>query len=194
MGCACFENPESILEVLVAMGSIGNPNEELETVYYGNIVEHLSRKAICEDITALHQDVTDSFHASIILQLLAIGSVQLQHQKDLAKKIEKQEKKFIIQKRKVIDPFKKLNDIKYTCPTLDANEVEKKKLIDFEDYVMESLKNYPVSPEIFLEHSSFRQWWKEYKAIKGYSYNSTLAGFINNRKSKKYATGDLQFD
>ncbi|KAJ7970897.1 senescence-associated carboxylesterase [Quillaja saponaria] len=90
-GCSCFENPESILEFLGRMRSVGNRNKEMESVEYGNIVERLSRKAICEDVIPWSQDETDSFiaatinkgkkdlfTATIILQLIAIGLLQLQ--------------------------------------------------------------------------------------------------------------------
>lgn len=54
------------------------------------------------------------------------------------------------------------------------NEEAKNKLLKFEEYVYELLKNYAVSPEIFLPQSSYMRWWNEYKAIKGSSYDSTL--------------------
>ncbi|KAJ7970892.1 senescence-associated carboxylesterase [Quillaja saponaria] len=128
-GFSCFENPESILGFLVGMSPVGNPNKEMESVEYGNIVKRLSRKAICEDVIAWSQDETDAFQASIILQLIAIGLLQLQQlqqQKDLIKKINKQEKKFIIQKRKVFDPSKKLNDMKIYMAYLEWYKKESK--------------------------------------------------------------------
>ncbi|XP_019427196.1 PREDICTED: LOW QUALITY PROTEIN: senescence-associated carboxylesterase 101-like [Lupinus angustifolius] len=67
-----------------------------------------------------------------------------------------------------------------------------------QDYVnkkrYKALKNYEVSPEIFLPKSSYMSWWKEYKAIKGSSYDSTLASFMGNtRNYKQYALGTFDF-
>nr|AFK45855.1 unknown [Lotus japonicus] len=60
-----------------------------------------------------------------------------------------------------------------SCKELKGKEKEEasKKLVDFEEYVYELLKNYAVSPEIFLEKSSFMRWWVGYKGIKGTSYS-----------------------
>ncbi|KAK2365690.1 senescence-associated carboxylesterase [Trifolium repens] len=48
---------------------------------------------------------------------------------------------------------------------LKDNEEVLKKLVEFEDYVYGLLKDYAVSPEIFLSQSSYMCWWKDYKAI-----------------------------
>ncbi|KAI3784762.1 hypothetical protein L1987_43867 [Smallanthus sonchifolius] len=46
------------------------------------------------------------------------------------------------------------------------------KLEKFEAYVMRGIKNYSVSPDIFLEGSSLMEWWKKYKEYKGTGYAS----------------------
>ncbi|KAM3250900.1 hypothetical protein P3L10_004970 [Capsicum annuum] len=51
-------------------------------------------------------------------------------------------------------------------------ESARKKLIKFEQYVMDVINNFLVSPEIFLPQSSFMLWWKEYSSIVGNSYTS----------------------
>ena len=52
-GASCFENPDLILYLLMVMGSpIGGTNQELQTDHYKEVVEHLTRKAICKDISA----------------------------------------------------------------------------------------------------------------------------------------------
>ncbi|TKY50377.1 Senescence-associated carboxylesterase 101 [Spatholobus suberectus] len=82
---------------------------------------------------------------------------------------------------------KELNVVKEKEETL-------KKLVEFEEYVYGLLKNYAVSPEIFLAQSSYMRWWNEYKAIKGTSYSSTLASFMNDaRKREQYALGAYDF-
>uniref|UniRef100_A0A5B7BW51 EDS1 EP domain-containing protein n=1 Tax=Davidia involucrata TaxID=16924 RepID=A0A5B7BW51_DAVIN len=60
-------------------------------------------------------------------------------------------------------------------------------LIKFEKYVMDLIKNYAASPEIFLEQSSFMKWWGQYQMITGSSHNSSLADFMRNRKYISYA-------
>nr|AFK38408.1 unknown [Medicago truncatula] len=68
------------------------------------------------------------------------------------------------------------------------------KLVEFEDYVYGLLKDYAVSPEIFLRQSSYMSWWKDYKAIKGSSYTSKLANFMNDAgKIKLYGLGAYDF-
>jgi len=69
-----------------------------------------------------------------------------------------------------------------------------KKLFEFEEYVYELLKDYEVSPDIFLVQSSYIHWWNEYKAIKGSPYTSALANFMNDdTKIKQYAIGAYDF-
>ena len=68
------------------------------------------------------------------------------------------------------------------------------KLVEFEDYVYGLLKDYAVSPEIFLRQSSYMSWWKEYKAIKGSSHTSKLANFMNDDlKIRLYGLGAYDF-
>ncbi|XP_060958170.1 senescence-associated carboxylesterase 101 [Cannabis sativa] len=67
----------------------------------------------------------------------------------------------------------------------------KEKLKLFEDYVFDLLKNYAVSPEIFLKGSSFSLWWKDYKEVMGRNYNSPLTNFMNTHKYEDYAKGNF---
>lgn len=77
------------------------------------------------------------------------------------------------------------------CKTLKiSNEpLIRNKLIDFEQYVMQQIKNYAVSPDIFLKGSSFMQWWMEYKSVIESSYVSDLTGFMKNGNYNRYANG-----
>ena len=66
------------------------------------------------------------------------------------------------------------------------------KLIEFENYVLDLMKNYAVSPEIFLTGISFMKWWVKYRKIKGTSYSLRLTNLTNNAENyDKYATGCL---
>nr|AFK43077.1 unknown [Lotus japonicus] len=84
-----------------------------------------------------------------------------------------------------------------SCKELKAakeKEEELKKLVEFEEYVYKLLKNYAVSPEIFLEKSSFMFWWIEYKGIKGTSYSSPLVSFMNIAANRdQYTLGAYDF-
>ncbi|KAI6705809.1 hypothetical protein NL676_008771 [Syzygium grande] len=55
------------------------------------------------------------------------------------------------------------------CISLDSgespNKFERRKLIKFEEYVMGLINNCAVSLDIFLEKSSYMQWWREYEKI-----------------------------
>ncbi|KAG2300462.1 hypothetical protein Bca52824_036934 [Brassica carinata] len=64
------------------------------------------------------------------------------------------------------------------------------KLVGFEDYVWEIIRKREVSPEIFLEKSSFMTWWKEYKEIKGTrdGFGSSPSHFIEFMNTGKYKT------
>ncbi|XP_030954040.1 senescence-associated carboxylesterase 101-like isoform X2 [Quercus lobata] len=78
-----------------------------------------------------------------------------------------------------------------------SSEMEKQSsrdsLFEFENYVYGLIKNYAVSPEIFLQGSSFMQWWREYEKIMGTSYSSNLTKLMKDYKNyDKYATGSLK--
>lgn len=63
-----------------------------------------------------------------------------------------------------------------------------KKLEDFENYVFNLIKNYAVSPEIFLKDSSFMLWWRSYKKfIKDRPL--PLTKFMTSSSYKRYETG-----
>jgi len=67
----CFENPESVLELLVS--SINDQRQGFEAAEYGKLVENLYRKAICKDFTSRGLNLTHStsLNACIYLQLCA---------------------------------------------------------------------------------------------------------------------------
>ncbi|KAF7802872.1 senescence-associated carboxylesterase 101-like [Senna tora] len=345
-GSSCFENPESILMLLRAMRPI---NQGLKIFGYENVVESLNCKAICKDDTsAVDVSHLKELQVSLTLQLWALGFAHVKNIdiKTLAKDIEKQEMIYILKKRKVFDPSRKLNDVKINMAqlewykkiskthkrgyydsfkkgestsdldtvtfiktlnnywrdmvaeaemkpqkegtkfrtrwlyagtnyrrmvepldiaqyykdggrdyvtrgrsehyrqlekwveeeekpdsisrhnvesilTLDSlfwahveealilckklkggmshcgeaeKEVVKQKLVKFEDYVYGELKKYAVSPEIFLEGSSFMSWWKEYVGTLESGYDSRLFNFMRNVANRQqYETGVYDF-
>lgn len=52
----------------------------------------------------------------------------------------------------------------------------------------DAIKNNAVSLDIFLEGSSFRQWWNKYEEIMGSSYCSSLHDEILGRDGSMLAT------
>ncbi|KAK4272070.1 hypothetical protein QN277_020670 [Acacia crassicarpa] len=81
------------------------------------------------------------------------------------------------------------------CKAAGSSVAEQKeatmKLDEFEEYVYGLLKNYTVSPEIFLQGSSYMKWWNEYKKFKGALHGSRLANFMKNYA--KYGDGEYEF-
>ncbi|XP_059670212.1 senescence-associated carboxylesterase 101-like isoform X1 [Cornus florida] len=80
-----------------------------------------------------------------------------------------------------------------SCKSFQARETSpadkessREKLKEFDRYAMNLINNFGVSTEIFLERSSFMQWWEEYDKIMGTEYNSELIHFMRNRKHKQY--------
>ncbi|KAJ9683500.1 hypothetical protein PVL29_019185 [Vitis rotundifolia] len=73
--------------------------------------------------------------------------------------------------------------------TLEQGKSSWDNLVKFEEYVMEQINNYAVSPEIFLGESSFMKWWGLYE---GYidtcsnSHRSPLISFMKNGSDRLY--------
>ncbi|KAK2973406.1 hypothetical protein RJ640_011640 [Escallonia rubra] len=61
-------------------------------------------------------------------------------------------------------------------------EVSLENLVEFENYMMNSIEKYSVSTEVFLEGSTFMKFWQDYIAIRGNSYESKLTSFMKNKK------------
>ncbi|KAI6682679.1 hypothetical protein NL676_036560 [Syzygium grande] len=66
-----------------------------------------------------------------------------------------------------------------SCRRLDRASSEQEKLTKFEEYVMDLIKKHKVSSDIFLEKSSYMQWWREYQDK--VSHQSPLVNYMKNR-------------
>lgn len=65
-----------------------------------------------------------------------------------------------------------------------------KSLKDFEDYVYDLIRNYGVSPEIFLKESTFMKWWKAYGWIlMGEEDDSKLVRFMRDSRYRRGKDG-----
>lgn len=74
-GCACFEDPDSVLELKAAMGSNPGSNEGsqmVNNVDYGEILKHLRDGLfVCSGVSQLLG--SSSLRAGLALQLVAVG-------------------------------------------------------------------------------------------------------------------------
>ncbi|XP_030968668.1 senescence-associated carboxylesterase 101-like [Quercus lobata] len=122
LGCSCFENPQTILELLMAAYSGSPENQDPNKVFesYGTLVEHLNRKVLCKDATD-HESLIDwtkgPLRAGIITQLAAIGLMQLQQPPNvdiniIITKIESVAKSEAILNSCFVNPIRGLNEIK----------------------------------------------------------------------------------
>ncbi|KAJ6854496.1 hypothetical protein NC651_039422 [Populus alba x Populus x berolinensis] len=94
----------------------------------------------------------------------------------------------------------KVEDALISCEVLKAETscpVEKqsaKENLDlFEQYAMEQINNYAVSPEIFLKQSSFVKWWKSFQEIIETSHDSPLCDFMKNGRYLQYEKQSASF-
>ncbi|XP_029125088.1 senescence-associated carboxylesterase 101 [Cajanus cajan] len=122
----CFENPDNVLELLIAMDSTRDQNQGFKSANYGNIVKNLNHKTISNDFITVAGNMTrpesnSVLASSISLQLGTLGLTphmqveQPQQNIDiitLEGKMIKLEQKFIYQKKVMFSPSKKLNLIK----------------------------------------------------------------------------------
>ncbi|KAL6143336.1 hypothetical protein ACLB2K_054031 [Fragaria x ananassa] len=88
-----------------------------------------------------------------------------------------------------------VEEARILCTLVKNGSVEEKERVlqelkIFEAYVYGSLKNYALSPEIFLEKSSFMQWLKEYKGVVEQPYSSLLLDFMKERNYEAYQKGE----
>ncbi|KAL4601098.1 hypothetical protein ACB092_11G247800 [Castanea dentata] len=144
LGCSCFEDHQTILELLTATNSgtpkDQDPNKVFES--YGTFVKDLNRKVICKDTTddeSLIDWTTTPFQAGIITQLVAIGLVQSQllqqpQSADIIAKIERREKMVATLKEKAFDPTRGLNEKKVLMAYLEQyKKVSKDERVGYYD-------------------------------------------------------------
>ncbi|GMI68423.1 hypothetical protein HRI_000511600 [Hibiscus trionum] len=141
-GCTCSENPEAVSEVLMVFGTEDAANEERTIHVYGRIVEQLEWAIFRKGISQLGKPMLSSLQAGTTLQLEAIRirNEQNHQQKsdeldNLIKKLEELEVTRLLNKRKVFDPAKKLNDIKIKMAYLEwYKKVAKAKGTGYYDF------------------------------------------------------------
>nr|XP_023895082.1 senescence-associated carboxylesterase 101-like isoform X2 [Quercus suber]POE57794.1 senescence-associated carboxylesterase 101 [Quercus suber] len=144
LGCSCFEDPQTILELLMVAYSGSPENQDPNKVFesYGTFVEHLNCKVLCKDTTdheSLIDWTTPTLRAGIITQLAAIGLVRSQQLQNLdinsvIEKTERREKIVAISNKQAFDPTKGLNEIKVYMAYLEQyKKVSKDDRIGYYD-------------------------------------------------------------
>uniref|UniRef100_F6HV25 Senescence-associated carboxylesterase 101 n=1 Tax=Vitis vinifera TaxID=29760 RepID=F6HV25_VITVI len=121
LGCACFDNPDLILELLKVISS--EVAGGLQDVDYGEILRNLKERAICKGLPQVGERFANPFSAGIIMELETIGFNQtklLQHNIDIETVISamEAEARNLTQKNKASDA-KKLNEIKIDMTRLE---------------------------------------------------------------------------
>lgn len=170
-GCACFEEPESTLELLKAMGSkfVGSQNSQNSLCFtdYRVILENLKHRSIYRGISQLHGSIMDPLLVGITMQLTTIG-VETQGDggvlNSLTTNTVARAKNFLIRRRNVFDPNKKLNDRKVDMAYLEWY----KKVAEDEGGYYDSYKNGQSGSrdkiksrgEIIKHHRILTQYWK----------------------------------
>ncbi|KAI4351500.1 hypothetical protein L6164_005866 [Bauhinia variegata] len=160
-GFACFENPESILKLLLVLGSLSHTTQ-VQNDHYGIIVEDLKHKAISKEFIACTENMTYStpLQSNIIMQLLTLGFAQLQEEQflGLVKSMELQENTLC--KKKKFDPFKKLNDMKIRMAYLEwyKKEGKTRRMGYYDSYKKAYLQS---DHDVVLYKKDLTLYWKK---------------------------------
>ncbi|CAA3016994.1 senescence-associated carboxylesterase 101-like isoform X1 [Olea europaea subsp. europaea] len=167
-GCACFEEPESTLELLKAMGSkfVGNQNSQnsLRFTDYREILENLKHRSIYKGISQLDVSIMDPLLAGITMEITTIGVETQGDGGSLTTHTAERAKKSFIRKKNVFDPNKKLNDRKVDMAYLEWY----KKVAEEEGGYYDSYKfgqsgsrdKIKSREEIVKRHRILTQYWK----------------------------------
>ncbi|KAK3413278.1 hypothetical protein EUGRSUZ_I01845 [Eucalyptus grandis] len=117
LGGACFEAPDTIIELLTLMSRERNGGTADSQIFnYKSVIESLEQRLICKNHSAFSVLDADSFQAGINVQVAAIGLMQIQLQNmdsdALWRKIVMPEKDILERKNQALDPAKALNKMK----------------------------------------------------------------------------------
>ncbi|KAM7506660.1 hypothetical protein LguiA_017113 [Lonicera macranthoides] len=167
-GCAHFDQPESVFELMVAMRSenVGNIDLTNTQINYGEVLERLKENAICVGISKMGDSAVNPLRVGLTLQLEAIGVIKTQQQnndtKTLIEKLEKRQENILKRKRNIVDPKRKLNDIKISMAFL---EWYKKVTVNqggyYDGYKHADTKDEKMSKAEIVRHQIIlTQYWK----------------------------------
>ncbi|CBI34976.3 unnamed protein product, partial [Vitis vinifera] len=162
LGCACFDNPDLILELLKVISS--EVAGGLRDVDYRKILINLKERAIFKGLQQVGERFADPLSAGIIMDLEIIGFDQtklLRHNIDINTviRILGAEARILAHKNKASDA-KKLNDIKIHMAQL---EWYKKKSKDLNKGYYDCFKNQGLKRDIKIEQyrGHLTIYWKD---------------------------------
>ncbi|KAJ4960954.1 hypothetical protein NE237_020864 [Protea cynaroides] len=121
--CACFEDPDSVLSVLVATGG---SFQMLKLMDYGNLLQDITDQMMVfnsNGVSQLHGSRGDPLRAGIILCLDAIGVTRAQEhmeEDDLITEMERQERKIYREHvKRISETDRRLNEMKVNLARLE---------------------------------------------------------------------------
>ncbi|MCD7466104.1 hypothetical protein HAX54_002503 [Datura stramonium] len=170
-GFSCFEEPESILELLMIGSSRCTESENLnncsQVIDYGHILEQLKNKAICRGISELPDSISNPLQAGTYLMLEATGVGKLQENVNLsylAMNIEKRAELQAKHKQKVFDPSKKLSITKKSMTYLEwymKNSLEEAGYYDkYKTRRSRSRDEIESTESLIKHHRTLKLFWK----------------------------------
>ncbi|KAM3284522.1 hypothetical protein P3S67_023321 [Capsicum chacoense] len=164
-GFSCFEEPQSILELLMIMSSRCAESENLDNcsqvVDYGHILEQLKNKAICMGISQLPDSISNPLQAGTYLLLEATGeNINLSNlATNIAERAEVQAK----HKQKVFDPSK-INITKKSMSYLEwymKNSLEEAGYYDkYKTRRSRSRDDIESTENLIKHHRTLKLFWK----------------------------------
>ncbi|XP_016510827.1 senescence-associated carboxylesterase 101-like isoform X1 [Nicotiana tabacum] len=165
--CSCFEEPESVLELMMAMNSISQQQDNGFLVFnYGPILECLKHRVICKGTSQLSDFGVSQLQAGIILQLEAIGIGGQQQTSNMSflRSMEERVKASFVKKTNAFDPGKKLSKIKEDMAYLEwykkATLNEGGYYICFKERGSGSRDVVKSREEIVKRHRILTKYWK----------------------------------
>lgn len=167
-GCACFEDPQSILELIEAT-SLGKLDEESQFIDYGSMLKKLKYKAIrqgkIEDADAC--DISDPVQCGITLQLLAIEAIKPENSdtSPLIPSIRRNMERFQKGRKNNSDQTKKLNEVKVYMACMGWYKKQSKNQGGYYDCYKtaesKSKDEGQTKEDLVIYQKKLNQYWKK---------------------------------
>jgi hypothetical protein len=131
-GCVCMDHPESVIEVMDVMKSVGDTDFSVDPFeLYGKALDKLKRNATYKGNSILGDAGIDSLQVGIVLQLEAIEVIRKEEKENeetrsLIKNIKKRKEGWLVRLRHVKDEKKNLNEIKIGMAYLEWYKMKTK--------------------------------------------------------------------
>ncbi|XP_042497688.1 senescence-associated carboxylesterase 101-like [Macadamia integrifolia] len=162
-GSACFDDHDSILSLLDAIGSSQLPTNLMD---YKNLLEHLTHQIIIsKGASQLHELSGDSLRAGIILQLDAIGDNRMKEdnvEDPLITAMERRERmSYHKHKDRISKSEKKLNDSKMDMANLEWYKKICSSKVPIGYYDCYKRKQFPRDIDVVLKKKRLTKYWED---------------------------------